>query len=177
MNKNKSSLFWLLIWRNKRKSHSWNYKNDVLKINEINRFQTPLSISMDTFTGIYFICINDPEIARRNQTTKIDIHSLGIDTWGLISYASSDGEPLRMPYSYRDTHLVLPKILQNTQRGGIQKKASNHEFQLAVSIGYLKRKKQFHLSRHRQNSFMPDALSYLLTGKWLPNTPLLLLHK
>lgn len=133
-------------------------KNDVLKINEINRFPNPIiDINGYLYWDLFYLYQQILKSLVEIKQQKIDIHSLGIDTWGLISYASGVTANLYACPTVTEipTHLVLPKnSSKNTQRRGIQKdRHPNHEFQLAVSIGYLKRKKQFHLSRHRQNSF------------------------
>jgi len=45
------------------------------------------------------------EVAQNSKNEGIEPASIGIDTWGVdfVSFGK-DGEPLKMPYSYRDTH-------------------------------------------------------------------------
>jgi rhamnulokinase len=101
---------------------------------------------------------------------KIDIVSVGIDTWGVDFVCfGKDGEALRMPYSYRDMHTFgaperfFKKIPKETvyQKTGIQIMNFNSLFQLDTQL-------EENISTYPiidKVLFMPDALSYLLTGK------------
>ena len=99
------------------------------------------------------------------------IESIGIDTWGCdFVCIGADGLPLGNPFAYRDPHTVgkmdeyfaeaMPKA-QVYEKTGIQLMNFNSLFQL-----YAMRKAG---SPALQNAdrilFMPDALSYLLTGE------------
>lgn len=100
----------------------------------------------------------------------ISIESIGIDTWGVdVALFGRDGALLRNPYSYRDPHTqgameeyfkLVPKerVYQIT---GIQFMNFNTLFQLAT----MRRNNDSALEAAHKILFMPDALSYLLTGE------------
>ena len=100
----------------------------------------------------------------------ITIQSIGIDTWGVdFVFIGKDGALLRNPYCYRDphtvgvmeeyfTHIPKEKVYDIT---GIQFMNFNSLFQLAT----LKRNHCSALEAADKILFMPDALSYMLTGK------------
>ncbi|MGL5272995.1 MAG: rhamnulokinase [Phocaeicola sp.] len=101
---------------------------------------------------------------------NIEIKSIGIDTWGVdFAFFGKDGGLLRNPYHYRDPHTVgapeeffkqIPreKVYEKT---GIQLMNINSLFQLAT----LRRNKCSALEAADKVLFIPDALSYMLTGK------------
>ena len=100
----------------------------------------------------------------------IKIESIGIDTWGVDFVCfGKDGGVMRSPYCYRDPHTfsameeffnVIPKekVYDVT---GIQFLNFNSLFQLYA----LKRDKSSALEAADKILFIPDALSYMLTGK------------
>jgi rhamnulokinase len=100
----------------------------------------------------------------------VEITSVGIDTWGVdFAFVGADGEILGMPYAYRDAanatadaeyfENVMPrrKVYALT---GIQTMCFNSLFQLYAR----KRDKSSALAAADKVLFMPDALSYMLTG-------------
>ena len=101
---------------------------------------------------------------------KIDIQSIGIDTWGVDFVCfGSDGQVLRSPYCYRDPHTVgsmeayfkeIPKdhVYDLT---GIQFMNFNSLFQLYT----MDRAGDSALKAADKILFMPDALACLLTGQ------------
>ncbi len=100
----------------------------------------------------------------------IEITSIGIDTWGCdFVFIGEDGGVLRNPYCYRDPHTegaiekyseLIPreKIYDKT---GIQFMNFNSLFQLAT----LRRNNDSALANAAKILFIPDALSYMLTGE------------
>ena len=101
---------------------------------------------------------------------KIQLTSIGIDTWGVdFVCVGRDGALLRNPYSYRDPHTVgamdayfqlIPreKVYEKT---GIQFMNFNSLFQLAA----MRRNNDSALDAAGKILFMPDALTYMLTGE------------
>jgi rhamnulokinase len=101
---------------------------------------------------------------------KIDIESVGIDTWGVdFALFGKDGRPIRNPYCYRDSYtdgeperffkqVPADKVYDIT---GIQVMNFNSLFQLSA----LRRDDDSALKAVDKILFMPDALSYMLTGK------------
>lgn len=146
-------------------------ENNRLELREINRFENPI---VEVNSRLYWNLLHlHSEIIKSLQivvSEGINLISLGIDTWGVDFVCfGKDGEPLRMPYSYRDTHTFdaperffkkMPKD-EVYKKTGIQIMNFNTLFQLNTQL--------------EENSsiypaidkilFIPDALSYLLTGK------------
>ena len=100
-----------------------------------------------------------------------EITSVGIDTWGVdFAFVGRDGSLLGLPYAYRDPHTdgvpeeyfskVLPReeVYGDT---GIQIMNFNSLYQLYA----MRRDRSSQLAAAERLLFMPDALSYLLTGK------------
>lgn len=96
--------------------------------------------------------------------------SIGIDTWGVdFVMIGKDGGLLRQPYSYRDPHLdgaseALFGRLRREEvyaRTGIQVMNINSLFQFDT----LRRHDDSAYAAADKVLFMPDALSYLLTGE------------
>lgn len=106
------------------------------------------------------------KVAREN----IKIQSIGIDTWGVdFVMFGKDGGILRSPYCYRDphtvgapeeffTHVPRERVYDIT---GIQFMNFNSLFQLST----LRRSHCSALEAADKILFIPDALSYLLTGQ------------
>lgn len=103
-------------------------------------------------------------------TEGIEIASIGIDTWGVdFVMIGKDGGMLRNPYCYRDPHtdgameeffkrVPKEKVYEKT---GIQFMQFNSLFQLAT----LKRNHDSALEAADKILFVPDALTYMLTGE------------
>ncbi len=148
-------------------------ENNKLDITEINRFSNPII----TINGrAYWDLLNlyDKIIESIKITVKenLNINSIGIDTWGVDFVCfGKDGEPLRMPYSYRDLHtLDAPELFF--------KKVSKELLYEKTGIQFLNFNSIFQLDTQLRNDssiyplidkvlFMPDALTYLLTGKMI----------
>lgn len=101
---------------------------------------------------------------------KIDITSIGIDTWGVdFVCIGKDGGILRNPYCYRDPHTdnameeyfkLVPKE-KVYEKTGIQFMQFNSLFQLST----LKANNDSALAAADKILFVPDALMYMLTGE------------
>ncbi|MDE6022854.1 MAG: rhamnulokinase [Muribaculaceae bacterium] len=101
---------------------------------------------------------------------KPHLKSIGIDTWGCdVAYFHKDGSIASLPYCYRDTHTV----------GAVErftKEMPKEEVYAKTGIQFMDFNTLFQLDTIRSNYpeildtadkilFMPDALSYMLTGK------------
>ncbi len=101
---------------------------------------------------------------------KIEIESIGIDTWGVdFALFGKDWKLMRNPYCYRDPYTAgeperffrqvpAEKVYDIT---GIQVMDFNSLFQLSA----LRREDDAALKEADKILFMPDALSYMLTGR------------
>lgn len=142
-----------------------------LELEEINRFPNHLiEVGGHFYWDIYALYLSVIEGLKLAAQKGVGITSIGIDTWGVdFVCVGRDGHLLRQPYSYRDPHTVgAPETLfQRIPRSriysttGIQVMNFNSLFQLDT----LRRNGDSALQAAAKILFMPDALSYLLTGE------------
>ncbi|MFA5650293.1 MAG: rhamnulokinase [Proteiniphilum sp.] len=146
-------------------------QNGKLQLNEIHRFANPIievnnRLYWDLFSLYQQIIVSLKVIKSKN----IPVISLGIDTWGVdVVCFGKDGEPLRSPYCYRDTSTFgaperfftkIPKE-EVYRKTGIQIMNFNTLFQLDTMLN----EGSSIYPMIDKVLFMPDALSYMLTGK------------
>ena len=108
---------------------------------------------------------------KKAAETGLPIHSIGIDTWGVdVAFFDADGRLFCPPYCYRDPQTVGAAerfMAEHVERDalyartGIQVMDFNTLFQLDV----LHRREAPELAVAEHILFLPDALTYLLTGK------------
>ena len=113
-------------------------------------------------------------VAQRN----ILLDSIGIDTWGVdFVLVGRDGQLLRNPFSYRDPHTegAMERYFERVPKervyeiSGIQFMDFNSLFQLSAMYDH----GDPALSVADKILFLPDALSYLLTGKMVTERTIL----
>ena len=142
------------------------------ELEEVTRFPNNLIVQgghyyWDIYALYFEIVKGLKEVARR----QLDIVSIGIDTWGVdFVFIGDDNAILRNPRAYRDPitfaamddyleHVVAKKDVYDVT--GIQFLNFNSIFQL-----YAMRKEGNAAFNHaRKILFVPDALSWMLTGK------------
>lgn len=145
-----------------------------VEMEELTRFKHPmLPIAGHIFwnlPGLYNEILSGMKIAgEKVKEEGGELKSIGIDTWGCdVAYFYADGTIAGLPYCYRDTHTVgavdkfcekLPKA-DVYGRTGIQFMDFNTLFQLDT----LRRNNAKVLEAADKILFIPDALSYMLTG-------------
>ena len=143
-----------------------------LNLEEVTRFPNNLIEQGGHFYwdiyALYFEIIRGlKEVARRGLT----ITSIGIDTWGVdFVFIGSDHAILRNPRAYRDpiTFEAMDDYLQNVVSRqevynitGIQFMNFNSIFQLYA----MKREHNAAFQHAQKILFVPDALSWMLTGE------------
>ena len=146
-------------------------ENGTLKQVEIHRFSNIIiDINGRMYWDLFYLYNEILKSLKKIKADRINIKSIAIDTWGVDFVCfGKDGEPLRMPYCYRDIMTlgapekffkIMPKekIYKKT---GIQIMNFNSLFQLFTQM----KNKSSIYSVIDKVLFMPDALSYLLTGK------------
>ena len=141
------------------------------ELEELTRFPNNLIVQGGHYywdiQGLYFEIIRGLKEASRRHLT---ITSIGIDTWGVdFVCIASDGAILRNPRAYRDpvTFSAMDDYLKHVigkrevyDITGIQLMNFNSIFQL-----YAMRREQNSALEHAQKIlFVPDALSWMLTG-------------
>lgn len=143
-----------------------------VELEELNRFPNPLiEIGGHFHWDIYALYAHIIEgLKLAAARTNVEITSIGIDTWGVdFVFIGSDGGVLRQPYAYRDPHTegapeeFFRRVPRSRVYGmtGIQVMNFNSLFQLDT----LRRNHDSALAAADKILFMPDALSYLLTGQ------------
>lgn len=108
---------------------------------------------------------------RKLAEKKIQIESIGIDTWGCdFAFFGRQGQLVGMPYCYRDPHTdgaieKFTRVHMNSKalykKTGIQFMPFNSLFQLDT----MRRTGITALNAADKVMFIPDALSFMLTGK------------
>ncbi len=148
------------------------FSDSGLNLEEVNRFpnqliQTGGHFYWDIYALYQHIIDGLKLVARR---TDVHITSIGIDTWGVdFVCVGADGHLIRQPYAYRDPHTLgapeafFARVPRSKVYGwtGIQVMNFNSLFQLDT----LRRNNDSALAAAAKILFMPDALSYLLTGQ------------
>ena len=142
-----------------------------IQLEEIRRFPNHLiQVGSHFHWDIYELYRNIVEGLRSIASKGVELTSIGIDTWGVdFVCVGKDGAFLRMPYAYRDPHTVgaaaryfreysREKLYETT---GIQVMDFNSLFQFYT----LRKNADSALEAADRILFMPDALSYLLTGE------------
>ena len=146
-------------------------QDGVLDLKELTRFPNKIiQVNGKYYWNIYSLF---EELKRGLQTAQSEGYSLeaiGIDTWGVdFVYVAEDGSFLGLPRSYRDpyTNGIPEEYFKEISRKevyeatGIQIMNFNSLFQL-----YAASKENASALQHAKTVlFIPDALSYLLTGK------------
>ncbi len=146
-------------------------QNNQLQMDEIKRFSNPIiEVNGRQYWDLLHLYQQILESLKETKSKNISITSLGIDTWGVDFICfGEDGEPLRNPYCYRDTSTFgaperffskMPKE-EVYRKTGIQIMNFNTLFQLDTML----ENKSSIYPVIDKILFMPDALSYMLTGK------------
>lgn len=146
------------------------FDNGKLELRELTRFGNDiLQIQGKYYWNIYSIYNSIKEGMRAAASLDIAINAIGIDTWGVdFVYVAEDGTILSLPRSYRDPYTerspekyfkLIPKE-EVYKLTGIQIMNFNSLFQLYAA----KMEKSAALQSAKEILFLPDALSYLLSG-------------
>ncbi|MDR1121067.1 MAG: rhamnulokinase [Dysgonamonadaceae bacterium] len=143
-----------------------------LELKELTRFANNiLRIGNKYYWNIYSLFEELKKGLRTASLHGIPIESIGIDTWGVdFVYVADDGTFAGLPRAYRDPYtngipeayfagIVSKKEVYD--RTGIQIMNFNSLFQLYAA----KKENASALQNAKRLLFMPDALSYLFTGK------------
>lgn len=147
------------------------FTKNGINLEEVSRFPNHLiEVGGHFYWDIYALYSHIIDGLKKVAQLGEPITSIGIDTWGVdFVLLGKDGNLLRQPYSYRDPHTVgapealFSRISRSEVYGktGIQIMNFNSLFQLDT----LRRNKDSALEAADKILFMPDALSYMLTGE------------
>lgn len=145
--------------------------DEQLQLEVLHRFPNRLiEVGGNYYWNIYALYEDILQGLTEAGKRPIEIRSIGIDTWGVdFAFVAEDGTLCSLPRAYRDPytngapeayfeHISRREVYERT---GIQIMNFNSLFQL-----YAQHKEQSSALKHADKLlFMPDALSYLLTGK------------
>ncbi len=145
-------------------------ENGKLQIKELTRFPNQIiQIGNHYCWNIYSLFENLKKGLIAANKEDASITSIGIDTWGVdFALIGKDGSIMGAPYAYRDPQTVgipekLFKIISRKEvynLTGIEVMELNSLYQLFA----LKQANNSLLEAATEMLFMPDVLSYLLTG-------------
>lgn len=142
-------------------------------MNEIARYNYPMmplgNHQYWNLPLIYEHILNSMKKCAELLPVGVKLKSIGIDSWGCdVAYFHKDGSIAGLPYCYRDTHTegAAERFCQ---------KVSKKEVYEKTGIQFMDFNTLFQLATIRQNNpdvldsadkilFIPDALSYMLTG-------------
>ncbi len=147
-------------------------RDGELVLKELTRFPNSiLPLNGHYYWNIFSLYEHLCEGLRTAAREGVEITSVGIDTWGVdFAFVGRDGSLLGLPYAYRDPHTdgapeayfseVLPRE-EVYGATGIQIMNFNSLYQLYA----MRRDGSPQLAAADRLLFMPDALSFLLTGE------------
>lgn len=142
-----------------------------IRMKEVSRFANPMiPLGGHLYWDLPFLYNEVLRGLRKVASDGISIKSIGIDTWGCdFAFFGKDGRLLGLPHCYRDPHTAgaqekfFSRLPQKEvyRRTGIQFMDFNSLFQLDT----LKREGCEPLKHADKIHFIPDALTYMLTGE------------
>ena len=147
------------------------YDGAKMEMTEITRFENPiLPLGGHLFWNLPHLYNEIIRGLAKVASQGVSLDSIGIDTWGCdFAFFGGDGQLLGLPYCYRDPHTdgaqerFFAKMPSEElyRRTGIQFMNFNSVFQMDT----LHRSGCIALKAADKVLFIPDALSYMLTGE------------
>ena len=145
--------------------------NGKIELKELTRFPNNLiEINGHYYWDIYALYFEIIKGLKEAKNNNITITSIGIDTWGVDFVCVADDNSISQPIAYRDPHTfeAMEDYLANVKTRdqvynitGIQFLNFNSIFQLHA----MKKAGNVALKNAKKILFIPDALSYMLTGE------------
>ena len=142
-----------------------------ITLEELTRFDNNLiEVNGHFYWDIYALYFEVVKGLKAARQRNIEISSIGIDTWGVDFVCVAEDGSVSQPLAYRDPHTfeAMDDYLQNVMPRekvyditGIQFMNFNSIFQLHA----MRRSGNSALGNAKKILFIPDALSYMLTGK------------
>lgn len=143
-----------------------------LEMEELSRFENRLiAVGEYVYWDIYALYDEIVKGLRLAARRKITLTSIGVDTWGVdFVCVGADGALMRNPLAYRDPHSFA------AMEAYFDEQLSRKELYAATGIQFVNYNSIFQLYGMRRCGdsalasahkilFMPDAISYLLSGK------------
>ena len=145
--------------------------NGKIELKELTRFPNNLiEINGHYYWDIYALYFEIIKGLKEAKNQNITITSIGIDTWGVDFVCVAADNSISQPIAYRDPHTfeAMEDYLSNVKTRdqvynitGIQFLNFNSIFQLHA----MKKAGNVALKNAKKILFIPDALSYMLTGE------------
>ena len=142
-----------------------------ITLEELTRFDNNLiEVNGHYYWDIYALYFEVVKGLKAARQRNIEVSSIGIDTWGVDFVCVAEDGSVSQPLAYRDPHTfeAMDDYLQNVMSReklyditGIQFMNFNSIFQLHA----MRRSGNSALRNAKKILFIPDALSYMLTGK------------
>lgn len=147
------------------------YDGKKVDMHELTRFKNPMiPLGGHLFWDLPALYNEIISALKKTVDENIKIDSIGIDTWGCdFAFFGKDGQLLSLPYCYRDPqtdgsierYMKMHDKREVYDRTGIQFMEFNSLFQLDT----LRHNGCTALENADKILFIPDALTYMLTGK------------
>ena len=146
-------------------------KDGKIELKELTRFPNNLiEVNGHFYWDIYALYFEIIKGLKEAKNNNITITSIGIDTWGVDFVCVADDNAVSQPIAYRDPHTfeAMDDYLEHVRTReqvynvtGIQFLNFNSIFQLYA----MKKAGNVALRNAKKILFIPDALSYMLTGE------------
>ena len=144
----------------------------IVRQEELTRFDNHLIEQGGHFYwDIYALYREIISALKKAATLHLDIESIGIDTWGVdFVCIGEDGAPLRLPRAYRDpsNFAAMDHYLANVTNRKELYEATGTQiiyFNSLFQLHGMRQQGDSALQHARRILFMPDAISYMLTGE------------
>ena len=144
----------------------------IVRQEELTRFDNHLIEQGGHFYwDIYALYREIISALKKAAAQHLDIESIGIDTWGVdFVCIGEDGAPLRLPRAYRDTanFAAMDHYLTNVTNRKELYEATGTQiiyFNSLFQLHGMRQQGDSALQHARRILFMPDAISYMLTGE------------
>lgn len=143
-------------------------------MNEISRYNYPMMPLGDhqywNLPLIYEHILDSMKKCKELLPDGVSLKSIGIDSWGCdVAYFYKDGSIAGLPYCYRDPHTVgaVEKFCERVDKKDIYLKTGIQfmDFNTLFQLDTIRRNNPEVLDSADKILFIPDALSYMLTGK------------
>ena len=147
------------------------FTEEGISLKEINRFPNHLiEVGGHFYWDIYALYHHIIEGLKLAAQADEPITSIGIDTWGVdFVCLGKDGQLLRQPYAYRDPHTdgAPEAFFSRVSRSEVYAKTGiqGMNFNTLFQLDTLRRHRDSALEACHKILFVPDALSYMLTGE------------
>ena len=154
------------------------YDGEKVDMQELTRFKYPmLPLNGHLYWNLPYIYYERlegmkkvAEVLHVLGSDKISLSSIGIDTWGCdVAYFYKDGSLAGLPYCYRDAHTegAIVKFAEKMSKDEVYAKTGIQfmDFNTVFQLFTIKEDSPEVIDSADKILFIPDALSYMLTGK------------